>query len=207
MWETLPVLHDSSPIILIAETFDEMHVGKWILLLWKCGEFWSSHRTKQIKVTEAQPLAKAVCQQELDKVTAVLARSTSAKLYNDVETNFSLLDIFCSKWPIEHALGFRTLRNETLCAICNGIWKTEKNLNFVLLQTCCWHQWKNDMSTIRNFCHWHVTGSHHSFTSDHRVTVIVSLHWNNAVEKVNKVGILVPEDIKSCDIWRRITST
>jgi hypothetical protein len=74
-----------------------------------------THRTKHIKVTEAQPLAKAVCQQELDKFTAVLARFTSVKLYNGVETNFSLLDIFCSKCPIEHALEFRPLRRETLC--------------------------------------------------------------------------------------------
>ena len=45
MWETLPVLHGSSRVILIAETVDEMHVGKWILLLWKCDAFWPPHRT------------------------------------------------------------------------------------------------------------------------------------------------------------------
>jgi len=93
MWKSLPVLHNSNPTILIAETVDEMHVGKWILLLWKCGAFWSPHRTKHIKVAETQPLAKAMCQQELDKVTAVLARFTSSKLYNGVEKNFSLVDI------------------------------------------------------------------------------------------------------------------
>lgn len=94
MWKKLSVLHDFSPTILIAETVTETHVGKWILLLWKCGAFWSPHRTKHIKVTEAQPLAKAVCQQELDKITAVLARSTSAKIKKSVETNFSILDFF-----------------------------------------------------------------------------------------------------------------
>jgi len=62
-----------------------------------------------------------VCQQELDKVTAVLARSTSTKLYKGVETNFSLLDISYSKWPVEHALEFRPLHHETLYIICNGI--------------------------------------------------------------------------------------
>jgi hypothetical protein len=35
-----------------------------------------------------------MCQQELDKVTAVLARFTSAELYKGVETSFSLFDIF-----------------------------------------------------------------------------------------------------------------
>jgi hypothetical protein len=208
MWKTLSVPHDSSPTILIAETVDEIHVGKWFLLLWECGAFWSPHRTKHIKVTEAQPLAKAVCQQELDEVTAVLARSTSAKINNGVETNFSLLYFFfCFKCPIEHALEFQPLRRETLCIICNGIWNTKNILNFVLLQICFWHQRKNDTSTIRNFCHWHVTGSYHTFTSDHRMTVIVSLHWNNAAEKVNKIGFLLSEDIKTCDIWRRITLT
>lgn len=66
MWKTLPVLHDSAPIILIVETIDEMHVGKWILPLWNCDEFWSHLRTKHIKAEVAQPLARAVCQQELD---------------------------------------------------------------------------------------------------------------------------------------------
>jgi hypothetical protein len=85
MWKTLLVLQDSSPVTLIAETVDEMRVGKWIFLLWKCGAFWSPYRTKHIKVVEAPPLAKAVCQQELEKFTAGLARFTGVKLYNGVE--------------------------------------------------------------------------------------------------------------------------
>jgi hypothetical protein len=60
-----------------------------------------------------QPLATTVYKQNLDQRGALLAPSNTTNLMMSTN-NYRLLQIFCSRWPVEHDSGVCSLCRETL---------------------------------------------------------------------------------------------
>jgi hypothetical protein len=103
----LQIFQTSSPTICSTETEHGMHVGVFFVVKL----FGIVISPPYCNTT--QPLATTVHKQYLDQRAALLAHSNTPNLMMSTN-NYGLLQIFCSRWPVEHDPEVCSLRRETL---------------------------------------------------------------------------------------------